>query len=352
MGSFELLFNFYKTYQPVTKQRLKEFKNHAHTIPDSFLKKEALKSINGKTFHCYGASFYANLVQPEQVTSFLTFVTAYQTISDYLDNLIDQTTIINETNFLRLHQCMIDIFKLTPKLPNYYQYQVQQNDDGYLNHLVRQSQAVLKTIPQYEKYSSEFLRLAYLYIDLQVFKHLKVSQRELKLQAWHETNKHLAPDLSWYEFGAASGSTLGIFSLLAYAMNQTQYQVKPLEVYHSFFPSIQLLHIMLDYFIDLEEDITDKELNFFAYYESVDDGVSQLVEQYKQANISATKLPNRLFHHTINDGLFALYLAEGVIKSDEIKKYKKQILNQLNFRAKFLYHNAYFVLKRYRKEKG
>ena len=154
-----LMTAFYKSYQPKTKSFLSLYEQHAQQITDPKLKKEALASLSKKAFHCYGASFYAALVSEEYQGDYLKFMTAYQTICDYLDNLVDQTNVINETNFRRLHQSLLDVFKLTPHAPNYYQYQTQQLDGGYLNMLVRLCQESLKKIPHYSPVSYTHLTL-------------------------------------------------------------------------------------------------------------------------------------------------------------------------------------------------
>ena len=132
--------------------------------------------------------------------------------------------------------------------------------------LVRLCQESLKKIPHYALYASWLERLAGLYVELQVYKHLELSKREERLIQLRNEHQRLAKNLSWFEFSAACGSTLGIFTLVAYAMNQERYNVSPEEIFYATFPAVQELHIMLDYLIDLEEDKADGELNFFSYY--------------------------------------------------------------------------------------
>ena len=81
-----LMTAFYKSYQPKTKSFLSLYEQHAQQITDPKLKKEALASLSKKAFHCYGASFYAALVSEEYQADYLKFMTAYQTMCDYLDN--------------------------------------------------------------------------------------------------------------------------------------------------------------------------------------------------------------------------------------------------------------------------
>lgn len=340
-----LIASFYKSYQPKTKSFLSLYEKHASQITDPKLKKEALASLSNKAFHCYGASFYAALVSDSHQNDYLKFMTAYQTMCDYLDNLVDQTKVVNEMNFRRLHQSLLDVFKLTSSLQNYYQYQTQQLDGGYLNMLVRLCQESLKKIPHYSLYVSYLGRLAALYVDLQVYKHLKVSEREERLIQLRSQQNHLARDLKWFEFSAACGSTLGIFTMVAYAMNQERYDIQPDQMFQSMFPAVQELHIMLDYLIDLEEDIRDGELNFFNYYDSVEDGVQQVLGVYREAQQQVRLLPEKGFHQTINDGLFALYLAEGVKKNPSLRSIQKEVMKKLGFRARFLFHHTQKFVK-------
>ena len=57
----------------------------------------------------------------------------------------------------------------------------------------------------------------------------------------------------------------------------------------------------------------------------------------RQAQRSVKALPEVKFHQTINDGLFALYLAEGIKKEPILQSVQKQLLKPLGFRGKFLY---------------
>ena len=339
-----LIADFYKIYQPKTKAFLTMYENQAQKIPDPKLKKEALASLKAKAFHCYGASFYTSLVSEVFQTDYVRFMTAYQTMCDYLDNLVDQTAVINETNFRRLHQSLLDVFTMPTFLQNYYQYQAQQLDGGYLNKLVRLCQESLRRIPNYKKYLPLLHHLAELYVDLQVYKHLNFSEREERLIQLKDRYKTLARDLTWYEFSAACGSTLGIFTMVAYGMNDKFEALEPDLIFQSMFPEVQQLHIMLDYLIDLEEDLEDGELNFFAYYPDVDDGIKKILNVYQEAQKKVEILPNKSFHQTINDGLLALYLAEGIRKNPMLSDVKKQVMRQVGFRARFLfYHTQKFV---------
>ena len=70
--------------------------------------------------------------------------------------------------------------------------------------------------------------------------------------------------LEWWEFAAATGSTLGMFAL-ACAQSLRLGRTTPLAGSSVFSFNI-CAHILLDYYIDREEDEVGGDLNFVSYY--------------------------------------------------------------------------------------
>ncbi len=339
------LIAFHRINKRKVDQQLLQFQYLGQRIPDTFLRQEALKSMSQKTFHCYGASFYAELVSKHHQDDYLKFMISYQTLCDYLDNLVDQTDRISEANFRRLHQSLRHIF--TFEETTYYAHQPHQQDGGYLTFLMKRCQSVLKKIPNYEELAPHLIKLASLYIDLQVYKHLNVTSRELKLKYWAHEFEATYPDLAWYEFSAASGSTLCIFSLIANSFSSSKNQEDVSDLVKAYFPSVQLVHIMLDYFVDRHADELEGELNFFAQYPSKNIGLVMLEHHFKQAKHHVSQLKNSSFHQMILNGLFALYLAEGMLQNEDVSL-EKSVIKRMPVSTRLLYANAYFVMKQFR----
>ena len=61
-----------------------------------------MASIETKTFHCEGGALYALLAEAHRDDA-IRFIVAYQTISDYLDNLCDRSTSLDPEDFTLLH---------------------------------------------------------------------------------------------------------------------------------------------------------------------------------------------------------------------------------------------------------
>ncbi len=110
-----LLYRINREAIPDVRTYLNEWEKKANEIPNEELQAQALSSIKEKAFHCEGGSVYGLLAGEERKT-IIRFIVAYQTISDYLDNLCDRSTSLDEDDFRALHQSMYHALSLV-KIP-------------------------------------------------------------------------------------------------------------------------------------------------------------------------------------------------------------------------------------------
>ncbi|RNA70425.1 tetraprenyl-beta-curcumene synthase family protein [Alteribacter keqinensis] len=338
--SWTLLYQVYTKVLPVVREQLKEWREFSEGIPDPELRSQALMGIDEKAFHCKGGAVYGLLAGNNRVEA-IRFIVAYQLISDYLDNLCDRSTSLDPEDFAALHESMPDALTPGAKPRDYYRFRKEKEDGGYLESLVRTCQEAALTFPAYHAVKMANVELASLYRDLQVHKHVTPAERVPRLEAWFASHRSTVPEMSWYEFSACAGSTLGIFCLTSYAAGNRQ--LTPVEVEHikeGYFPWMQGLHIMLDYYIDQEEDEQEGDLNFCSYYESESEMISRLGEFYRQAGNGIEFLPDEQFHRFIRKGLIAIYLADDKVKKDRIFRQKsRQILKHGGMESLFFYMN-------------
>ncbi len=314
--------------KPDVKQYLNIWKQRAILIPDVELRKQALDSLKDKAFHCEGGAVYA-LLDESHYEEILKFIVAYQTISDYLDNLCDRSTSLDPEDFSALHESMIHALTPGAAGTNYYRFRIEQNDGGYLLALVKTCQDILGKIPTYSDIFPIFRELSDHYCYLQINKHVKSEERVKRLQDWFDRQKNNFPELRWYEFAASTGSTLGIFCLTAEAFKQTLSYDMAFQIKTAFFPWVQGLHILLDYLVDSEEDRLGGDLNFCSYYNNEEDLFQRLIYFYRQANASTSKLPDAWFHHIINQGLIGIYLGDRkVAKQEDVRRIARKIIRK------------------------
>ncbi|WP_455662891.1 tetraprenyl-beta-curcumene synthase family protein [Pradoshia sp.] len=328
----------FKDIFPIVHRELDYWEERANSIPNEELRIQAKASIAHKTFHCEGGSILA-LIAGEKKNQVIRFIVAYQTISDYLDNLCDRSTSLDPDDFSLLHESMKHALDPQAKLKNYYELREDQNDGGYLADLVRTCQEVLQALPHYKEIQPFLFELCGYYCDLQIHKHVIWEERVHRLQAWFRTNRNRLPEgMAWYEFSACAGSTLGIFCLVSYAARSSFRGCLAKDVRDAYFPYVQGLHIMLDYFIDQEEDRIGNDLNFCFYYESEKKMIDRLCFFLEQANLDVEKIPDSQFHQMVNKGLVGIYLAdEKVAKQKDVKTHVRKLLNQGGFRSYFFY---------------
>ncbi|MDC3418269.1 tetraprenyl-beta-curcumene synthase family protein [Aquibacillus sp. 3ASR75-54] len=330
----------YQHVFPEVDKEINYWKQRATQIPDKDLREQALASISSKKFHCQGGAVYSILAKSNWQTA-LRFIVAYQTISDYLDNLCDRSTSLDPEDFRMLHYSMEDALSPNNPTRNYYCYRDEQEDGDYLKDLVLTCQSTLSAITYYPQIKDYLLKLEQLYSDLQVHKHVKEDEREKRLETWFNTYKQGFPNLTWYEFSACSGSTLGIFCIVSYALEQDVEKTFVDEIFKSYFPYMQGLHILLDYYIDQKEDIEEGDLNFCTYYKNKDHMKKRLLYFMEQTKLHVKNLPNKQFHEMVHSGLVGLYLADNKVK--EItgnKEVTRALLKKGGLRSFFFHLNV------------
>ncbi|MED4203001.1 tetraprenyl-beta-curcumene synthase family protein [Neobacillus mesonae] len=340
MKPFTLMSRVYRKILPAVHQELAYWKSRAEKIPNPELRKQAMASIEHKTFHCEGGGILA-LTANKRYQQAVKFIVAYQTISDYLDNLCDRSTSLDPEDFAALHESMSDALVLHADKKNYYRLREDQDDADYLYDLSETCRACLREIEHYDLIKDYLQELCQYYCDLQIHKHVKKEERVPRLEKWFQHYQDDLPEMEWFEFSACSGSTLGIFCLISYAMREDFTASDALNIRNGYFPYIQGLHILLDYFIDQEEDKAGGDLNFCFYYEDQETLFNRLKHFVMEADKHTELLPHKKFHQLINRGLLGIYLSDSKVRRQKnVKKLAKGIIKTGGWVSYFFYFNG------------
>lgn len=333
---------------PRANSRLRGWAARARKIPDPELRRQALASIGAKAFHCDGGSLYA-LLAGKRLDEAIKFIVAYQSISDYLDNLCDRSNSLDPRDFEALHESMLHALAPGEELLNYYRFRPEQDDGGYLHGLVSACREVLEGIPGYGEIAPLTRELSLFYGELQVHKHVAGAERLERLKGWFGRNRAHAPGMEWQEFSASTGSTLGIYALVCSALGGGLTTEAAVRLKEAYFPWMQGLHILLDYFVDQEEDRAGGDLNFCSYYRSPEDAVERIIYFFNKAEQGARLLPHPGFHRMVCRGLPAVYLADPKVNSQgEVKSKVSRIISRCGPLTLFFYLNCWA----YRRFKG
>jgi tetraprenyl-beta-curcumene synthase len=309
---------------PVVEKELQRWQKVIEGAGDRELARQGLASIEKKRFHAQGGAFYA--LDGDRGKGLIPFIVALQTISDYLDNLCDRSGCLEMETFRQLHLAFTEALDPEAPVSDYYLLFPYHDDNGYLDSLVEQCRAVLRQRPAYSVVKSEVLRLAAFYCDLQTYKHTYLPLREDYLKNWFAAYAERYPELKWWEFAAATGSTLGIFALVSAAADPQLTAEDAQQLACCYFPWICGMHILLDYFIDQEEDRVGGDLNFVAYYPDNASQAERLGFFVSKALECASGLPEPYIHQTVVQGLPAFYLSDPKVEGQGLLEAANAIL--------------------------
>lgn len=344
INQVQVLFHFIQHTLPRVQRLLNLWRQEAELCVDGELRRQALSSIENKAFHCQGGAVFA-VPCPYQEDVLLKIIVAYQTLCDYLDNLCDRAECLDGTAFCELHASLTDALAPQGGRHQYYQTYPCQNDGGYIDKIVEECRRNLQQLPSYHLVQKEIIELAGLYIELQVRKHIDWEIREKSLMEWAESKAVDYPGLLWNEYAAATGSTLAIFALLGLAARES---LEPEEVettYNTYFPWICGLHILLDYFIDQEEDRAGGDLNFTFYYPDNGIMLQRLKTFVREAHREASGLERPYFAKTVIEGLLAMYFSDKKVDKQGFQPMTRELLKESGLGALQTYYLCSLVRK-------
>lgn len=323
-----LIGRFVTTVLPDVDRELAQWQAKINECPEVELARQANSSIRLKRFHAQGGSVFA-LTAGGYRRDLVRLIVALQTISDYLDNLCDRAGCYDRHAFRLLHEAFLCALDDDRKVPDFYQLYPFGGDGGYLRSLVEVCRGVLADLPSYRLVRDDVLGLAELYCDLQVYKHMELWAREPVLISWFNRHRVRYPGIDWWEFSAATGSTLGIFSLLASATRPDLERREVDALLQAYFPYVSGLHILLDYFIDQEEDRQGGDMNFCFYYPDPETCGHRLRLFLTESLNRVSRLKRPLFHRTVVKGLLALYLSDPKVRQQGLEPVSEMLFRNV-----------------------
>lgn len=309
---------------PVAARNLEAIRADAQRIPDPQLRTEALASVDGKAFHVAGASIHATFLPPVQARSYIDIVTPLETIYDYLDNLCDRHPGVEPDAYPVLHRAIADALDPAAAPRDYYANGPKGDDGGYLQRLVMQTQRALRTVPDLDVLRPCFADAAAFYSELQTNKHLPRGERELACVAWYERNRERFGRLDWHEFACAAGSNMHVFAALYMAFSGKPEAIR--QAYDAYFPFVSAVHILLDSFIDQDEDELHDDLNFARAYGNARSMRERFAFMSAEARYRLSALPEAGRHRFVLDVMTLFYLSHPKVASAGLEREAQRLL--------------------------
>jgi tetraprenyl-beta-curcumene synthase len=299
---------FLTSVVPSASRELATIRTRAEAIPDAALRGEALASIDGKAYHVQGGCILATFLPGAMAKRYVDIVAPLETIYDYLDNLCDRLPGVQSRAYPTLHESLLDALDDRRTPSNYYRDGPLRDDGGYLRGLVEDVRRGLATLPNYAAVRERLVEIGRFYADLQTFKHQIAERRESICDAWYERHRQEFPGLYWWEFAAACGSSMPVFALI-YLAAQPQLAEGVVErTLAAYFPNVSAVHILLDYFIDQQEDREHAELNFVACYASSAEAVERVRRLVATTALRVRSLADGARHDFVLRAMCLFYL--------------------------------------------
>jgi tetraprenyl-beta-curcumene synthase len=290
--------------RPLVGRALAPLVRRAGQIADERVRALALASLATKRFHCEGG---AALVGPDPRA--VRWVVAYQTLVDFLDSVTDRGPTVPARIIWALHEAALDAVAGHPSRPYFAGH--PWDDGGYAAWLVANVHQAAHDLPGWPTVVVPAAVLARRYAELQTLKHQPDRTRRARsLASWVRARQASGEDLAWWEWAAAAGSTLGLFALVRETLGGPVAPARTRDLLACYWPWMGALHILLDYFVDQEEDRRGGDFNFVACYPSADAAVIGIERVLDRVLTQCAKLADGPWHRWVATGLVGFYLAD------------------------------------------
>ncbi|MBC5815857.1 MAG: DUF2600 family protein [Candidatus Eremiobacteraeota bacterium] len=316
---------------PKARTALSQIRVRALAIDDPAFRGEALTSIRAKSYHVAGAAMLATFLPPKEAKIFIDAIAPLESLYDYLDNLCDRHPGVPAEAYPVLHEALFDALDPTRTPSNYFRAGPKTNDGGYLSWLVSRVREAASKIPEYETLLPNLREAAEFYTVLQTFKHYQATERIEALKTWHAANLPRFQGLSWWEFAAACGSQLQVYAPFFFCLAGNASRAR--YAYDAYFPEFCALHVLLDDFIDQEEDSAHGELNFVTRYPSFDAMRERFAGFMHISEARFEDFANPRPHEMLLRVLVLFYLTHPKIYAQGLDGQAQDLLNALRSRA-------------------
>jgi tetraprenyl-beta-curcumene synthase len=312
---------------PFACREIRTWERYARTIPDPRLKSVALCALQNERGNLEGATAFATFVDRSYRRPVARAAIAFQAVYDYVDAVSEQTESRWGGNTHQLHMALM--IAVNPELPHldYYALEVPGNDGGYLSSLVDVCRESLALLPSYAQVAEGIGSATRRIIAYQDFNHVGDDSRSFA--SWAENETPSGTDLRWWETGAAAGSSLAVFALMAAAAEPGLAQEHVIGLADAYFPWIGALHTLLDSLVDEQEDEMTHQRSLIRLYSNRNEAASRIQILVARAKRQALAIGTGECHMIILAAMVSFYLSLPQATESSARLSRKQALATL-----------------------
>jgi tetraprenyl-beta-curcumene synthase len=309
---------------PSARREIRRWRERAETIPDATLRALALDTLETKWGNLEGAAAFAVFVPRTKRLTVARAALTWQAIYDFADTLTEQPCREHAANAHRLHGALL--VAVTPGTPHedYYAHHLHHDDAGYMTALVDASRTALLTLPRFRTIHD----LVHLNARRIVRYQTCISQPS-DFAEWARTVTPSDTTLRWWELGAACGSSMGIFALIAAAADPELRWHDAAAIERAYFPWIGSLHTLLDSLVDHHDDLLAGQHSLVRHYSSPEAAAERLHIIATEAVRRAWTLTDGPRHALLLAGMTSLYLSSRAASAPYARPSTERILDTI-----------------------
>jgi tetraprenyl-beta-curcumene synthase len=309
---------------PFLRGETQRWVKRAEAIPDETLRHIALDALRLKRGNLEGAVAFAALARGQHRLHSARAMAAYEAAFDYLDCLCEMPSDDPLANGRQLNQALIVAVQPGREHENYFAHHRLKGDGGYLHALVDACQTALGSLPARPAVEEELVRISSRLANYQSLNHGDAHGSHSAFLAWasseaaHHRHHDHGPELSWWEVGAAGGSSLAAFALFAAATDPRTGPEHAAAIDDAYFPWIGAVNSLLDSVVDRREDDATGQHRLLDYYASPEDIAERLELITTQAMARARELQPRHGHALIVAAMTSFYLSNPATQAPDL----------------------------------
>jgi len=294
---------------PSARRELAHWRMRAGEIPNVELRRTASRAL-GKRGNIEGAALFATLAPAVSRRRTVRALVAFQTAYNYLDTLSELPSEDPVANGERLHQALRVALQPGAEHPDYYAYNPDRDDGGYLTAIVDACRQAVAGLPSYPLLAPRMLEAAARIVDFQALNRNEDQGGHHALERWAREVTPAAGGLTWWETAAGAGSSLTVHALIAAAASDPHIDGwDAREIDRAYFPWIGALHTLLDSLVDRHEDRESGRPSLLSYYQSPTHEATRLADLATGARDSIACLPSPQAHRVIVTAMCSYYLS-------------------------------------------
>jgi tetraprenyl-beta-curcumene synthase len=288
----------------LVRRELDGWRARAELINDPILREHAVGSLTRKRTLVDGAAFY--WILPERRDAkLLRLLVAFQVLADLLDELSEQGGDRDELMTAFTDAVVLDAAAVG-------------THDAYMMSLIETCRAGCAALPGYPLIRGLLPTQARQAGALALHHIADPSRRAAMLQHFAEDEFDPSTEATWFEQTAGGASALTIIVLLSMAADPRTSERDIHAALAVYSPWVAALSMMLDSWVDQDDDRASGHVSFVGYYEDRAAAVDRIAFLIDRSLRDLAALPGGERHMLITAAMVAMFLSRDSARSDEL----------------------------------